>query len=387
MRIVHTSDWHTGRVWKGRDRLEELQEILEHLGDFIDREEIDLVLMSGDVFDSASPSAEAERTVTRFFKRIGKADVPSVVIAGNHDSPARLEAWGLLAELVGVHVVGLPRKAADGGLIEMSVRSGQRVRIAAVPFAPMGRLVEALTLARDETLARQQYASLMQQMFAAVTDSFAADAVNVLMAHCDVSGAIHSGSERAATLGDNWAATPQAIPSRAQYVALGHIHRPQRIGSASAPTEYAGSPMQLDFGEIGESKTFVVIEAEAGLPARVSHVPYTGARELGEFVGTWPELEMRADDLRKFGYLRVNITLDEPDPDLNRRVRGLLPNVVSVDRTHPEVETTQVPDRPVATAPPREHFAAFYRRVHQREASAYILELFDELYVAASLEE
>lgn len=387
MRIVHTSDWHAGRVWKGRDRLAELQDALEHLADFIEREKVDLVLMSGDVFDNASPPPEAERAVTRFFKRIGKADVPSVVIAGNHDSPARLEAWGLLAELVGVHVVGLPRNAADGGLIEISARSGQNARIAAVPFAPMGRLVEALTLAHDETVARQQYATLMHQMFAAVTASFAADAVNLLMAHCDVSGAIHSGSERAATLGDNWAATPQAIPSRAQYVALGHIHRPQRIESASAPTEYAGSPMQLDFGEIGESKTFVVIDADPGLPARVSHVPYQGTRELGEFVGKWPELEARADELRGFGYLRVHVTLDEPDPDLNRRVRDLLPNVVSVDRIDPEPETTTVFDRPVATAPPREHFTAFYRRAHQLEVSADSLELFDELYLAASSED
>src|SRR5262245_28791441 len=211
MRILHTSDWHAGRVWKGQDRLPELQDILEHLGDFIEREKIDLVLMTGDVFESASPSPEAERTVTRFFKRIGK-HVPSVVIAGNHDSPARLEAWGLLAELVGVHVLGLPRKATDGGLIDIPI-GGQIARIAAVPFAPMGRLVETLTLAQDETRARQQYATLMQQIFAALTGGFNVDAVNLLMAHCDVAGAIHSGSERVATLGNDWAATPQALPS------------------------------------------------------------------------------------------------------------------------------------------------------------------------------
>src|SRR5262245_56835614 len=77
MRILHTSDWHAGRVWKGQDRLPELQDILEHLGDFVEREKIDLVLMTGDVFESASPPPEAERAVTRFFKRIGKR-VPSV---------------------------------------------------------------------------------------------------------------------------------------------------------------------------------------------------------------------------------------------------------------------------------------------------------------------
>jgi hypothetical protein len=89
MRIVHTSDWHAGRVWKGRDRLPELQNILEHLADFVERERIDLLLMTGDVYESAAPSPEAERAVTTFFKRIGIAGVPAVVIAGNHDSAQR----------------------------------------------------------------------------------------------------------------------------------------------------------------------------------------------------------------------------------------------------------------------------------------------------------
>ena len=108
MRIVHTSDWHAGRVWKGLRRLDELGRVLEHLGDFLEREKIDLLLMSGDVFDSGAPNPEAEKLVFSFFKRTGQAGVPSVVIAGNHDSPKRLQAWGTLAELVNVHVVGVP---------------------------------------------------------------------------------------------------------------------------------------------------------------------------------------------------------------------------------------------------------------------------------------
>ncbi len=151
MRIVHTSDWHAGRIWKSRNRLEELRAVLDNLATFIERERIDLVLMSGDVFDSTSPPAEAERAVSEFFMRLGRAKVPSVVVAGNHDSPARLEAWGLLAEFVGVRTLGLPKRRTEGGLIELAAKSGERACIAAVPFAPVGRLVEALTLAHDET--------------------------------------------------------------------------------------------------------------------------------------------------------------------------------------------------------------------------------------------
>src|SRR5215813_13074275 len=118
MLIVHSSDWHAGRVWKAIDRLPELEAVLENLGDFIERERVDLLLMSGDVFDSRGPSARAERAVFRFFRRVGKAGTKTVVIAGNHDDPARLEAWGMLAELVDVATVARPCRPDQGGVVE-----------------------------------------------------------------------------------------------------------------------------------------------------------------------------------------------------------------------------------------------------------------------------
>ena len=314
------------------------------------------------------------------------AGVPAVVIAGNHDSPQRLEAWGMLAELVNVHTRGLPRRPADGGIIDITTTAGERARIAALPFAPAGRLVNVLTMAQDQTAARQLYASLMQQMLGTLSATFAPDTVNIVMAHTDVAGAVHSGSERLATLGENWATTPQALPTSAHYVALGHIHKPQRLEAAPVPTEYAGSPMQLDFGELGEVKTFAVIEATAGRPVRVSRVPYNGALELGEFAGTWPELEARVEELRRFGYLRARVSIDGPDPDLNRRARRLLPNLVSVDVLEPASVDVVPPPRPPITAPPRDRFEAFYHREHQSKPTADTLALFDELYHQVSSE-
>lgn len=382
MRIVHTSDWHAGRIWKSRSRLDELQQILDHLGAFIERERVDLVLMSGDVYDSASPAPDAERAVSTFFKRLGRAGVPSVVIAGNHDSPTRLDAWGLLAEFVGVRTLGLPRRRTDGGLIEVAGKNGETACVAAVPFAPVGRIVEALTLAHDETLARQQYADAMAKILAHLAEGFRPNAINLVIGHSHVSGARPTGSERVVTLGDDWAATPQSLPATAQYVALGHIHRPQRIASAGPHTEYAGSPMQLDFGEVGECKTFAVIEVTPGKPPRVERVPYEGGVELGDWSGTWPECEAAADRLRHFGYLRVRVTLETPMTDLNRIVRQLLPNAVVVDAVLPRQEDARV--TPVAmTASPLERFRAFYEERHQRPPQDETLALFNELYARA----
>jgi len=390
MRIVHTSDWHAGRLWKNQNRLPELQAVLEHLGDFVERERIDLVLMSGDVFESQVPTAEAERAVSSFFKRLGRAQVPSVVVAGNHDHPMRMDTWGLLAEFVGVQARGLPRPREQGGLIEVLTPCGEVAYVAAVPFASAGRIVEALTFARDETLARQQYADAMQRILVHLSEGFRRDGVNLVVAHAHIAGAKSCGSERLITLGDEWAATAQSMPTTAQYVALGHIHRPQRVEAAGPHTEYAGSPMQLDFGEVADEKSFVVIEVSPGKPPRVERVPYQGGAQLGEWAGTITELERDAEKLKRFDYLKLTITLDAPIPDLNRRARQILPNVVVVDAVLPESVTeganTDGSTRPGSAAAPVDQFRAFYQREHQREAMPETLDLFSELYASASHE-
>ena len=100
------------------------------------------------------------------------------------------------------------------------------------------------------------------------------------MAHTHLDGAAFGTSERTVHLGEEWAATPQAMPASASYVALGHIHQPQRIDAAPAPTDYAGSPLQLDFGEAGQRKSFLVIEAKPGRPVKVDAIPYEGGQPL-----------------------------------------------------------------------------------------------------------
>jgi exonuclease SbcD len=308
-------------------------------------------------------------------------------LAANHDHCIRLDTWGLLAEFVGVHARGLPRRRQDGGLIEVPTRSGHTALVAALPWAPPGRIVEALTLAQDETLAKQQYADGMQRILAHLAEGFRTDAVNLVVAHSHVAGATGSGSERVMTMGEEWMATAQSLPPAAQYVALGHIHRPQRVVAAASHTEYAGSPLQLDFGEAGEEKSFVVIDLAPGLPPKVERVPYQGGRCLGTWEGTLPELEQQAVELKRFGFLRVTVTLDTPMPDLNRRARQILPNIVVVDAVLPETSPGPGPGPdPVGPQPPVEQFRAYYLRAHQRPPQPATVDLFNELYQSASTE-
>jgi exonuclease SbcD len=383
MRIVHTSDWHAGRIWKNVDRHDELEAVLDHLASFVEREHVDLVLVTGDLFDNGAPSARAERTVFRFFKRVGQAGAQSVVIAGNHDSGARLEAWGELASLVGVHVVGQPKPPDRGGVIEIHTRSGETATVAALPFAAQRTLVSALELAGDDTLAMQRYADKLGRIVQLLCARFRQDTVNLLLAHTHLDGALFTGSERRVHLGDEWAASAQAFPANAHYVALGHIHRPQDILGPS-PIAYAGSPMQLDFGEAGEVKSFVVVDAAPGRPATIRREPYQGAKPLREERGTLAELEARAEELREAGWLKVVLKLDEPDPEVARKVRRFLENAVVIEVDAPEGEAVASSRRTLADASPVDVYRDFYAQRHGGQPSDELLERFRLLMEEAS---
>lgn len=379
MRIVHTSDWHAGRIWKGIDRTSELEAVLDDLAEFLRREQIELLLVSGDVFDNGAPVARAEKLVFGFFKRIGKAGTKSIVIAGNHDSPARVEAWGLLAELVDVHALGFPRRAEHGGVISFQSRNGDPVHVAVVPFAPPRLLVTAAELANSETQGRQRYADGFAAMVEQLCGTYRASSINLLMAHTHLQGAVLSNSERQVHVGNDWAATPQILPSSAHYIALGHIHRPQRVDTAAAPAEYAGSALQLDFGEIGQDKSFVFFDARPRQPVRVERVSYRGAKTLYGVRAALPALERDAAALREAGWLRVEVLLEHRIPDLNARIRRMLPNAVTVQEVLPQPAS---PSNAVRTSGllPSEVYRAYFEITHGCPADDPLVDKFKALY-------
>jgi exonuclease SbcD len=172
--------------------------------------------------------------------------------------------------------------------------------------------------------------------------------------------------------------TPQAIPDTAQYVALGHIHRHQKV-ETPAPTFYAGSPLQLDFGEVGETKQFLLLEAAPQLPVRVEPVPYQGGVPLMDVSGTLDEIQRVAERYRSGGHLRVKVLLPARDPDIARKVRVLLPNAVVVNTELPRDEQVSDVDHPAPGAAPRDLYAAYHRKEHGREAEAQLLTAFDDL--------
>ena len=351
------------------------------------QQSVDLVLHTGDVFESRNPPAEAEQLVNRFLVRVGRCGAQMVVIAGNHDDPLRLDARSLLTEFVNVQILGRPRPASRGGTRIIETRCGEKAVVAALPFASPGAWVSALDLAGEEASARTQYARMFERAVQDLSGAFRPDAVNLLMAHTHIEGALFGESERRVHIGEDWAASPEALPSKASYIALGHIHKPQKV-DGPVPAYYAGSLLQMDFGEAGEEKTFIVVTASPGKRARladIEHVPYQGGLPLVDLRASLAELEETADRHRT-GWLRVTVPLTEKDPDLNRKVRELLPNALVVRAELPEAE--EPPDIRLETGvPPVRHYAAYHLRAHQQAADVAVLDTFQDLYDQASGED
>ena len=281
MKILHTSDWHVGKVLKGRDRYDEHAAVLGNIVRIARAEDVDLVLVAGDLFDSAAPSAKAQGLVMRTLQALSGGGRYVVAIAGNHDSPGLLDAvYQSALRPAGVHVLGTPKRPSRGGLLTLRARSGEPFNVAALPFLThqhAARAAEALP--RDIAGHAVDYPSQIAAIARVLTQGFIPDAVNVVMAHATLLGGRRGGGERHAHTGPGYELPPAMFPPSAQYAALGHLHQQQEI-SGPCPIFYSGSPLAVDFAEIQNDSCVLIVSAEPGIQADIRAIPLTGGRPL-----------------------------------------------------------------------------------------------------------
>jgi exonuclease SbcD len=379
MRLLHTGDWHVGKSLRGRSRAEEFADALREVVGIARQEGVDAVLVAGDLYDHRSPAPEADAAVFEALVRLHEAEIPVVAIPGNHDSAVRLEALAKLLRPIGVAVVPRVAPPADGGMVELRSRDGSEAAlVACVPFVPPRRFGNAAALFRATEEWFQSYADGMGRLLTAVTEPFREDRVNVLLAHLFTDGAIPGGGEHQITIGIEYAVSPSRLPATASYVALGHVHRPQAVRGAPSPTRYAGSLLQLDFGETEQTKSVTVVEASAGRPAKVREVALSAGRRLVDVEGTLDEVLVRGRALQD-AYLRVFVSTDGPVPGIAGQVRDALPNAVDVSLRYERDEERD--DGPmISSLLPREQFVAYFRREHGvEEVPGGLLGAFDEV--------
>lgn len=395
MRVLHTSDWHLGHTLRGEvSREHEHAAFLAWLLATCQGEAIDALVITGDIFDSATPPASAETMWFEFLAAARRA-MPAldiIAIAGNHDSPARLGASSSVLRELGVHVIGgLPRTeegAIDGARVLVPIAGGQAL-VAAVPFL---RPVDVPAHVEDPLASI--YAEVLEIARARRTPAQAL----IVTGHLYVAGAdTEYLSERRVSVGGVEAAPLRLFPDDIDYVALGHIHRAQRVGRESI--RYAGAPIALALDEAGYRHQAVAIDFTAGrvtqiraLPVpqivEIVRIPRRGAAPLAEVlaaVAALPAAEAGVRDEAR-PYLEIVVALDRPEPKLRTQVEAALagkrPRLVYLHVEHTGDRAAlgdRVTARRLAELDPREVFAKMWAREHAAIPSADVLAGFERL--------
>jgi DNA repair protein SbcD/Mre11 len=387
VKFLHTADWHVGKVLKGRDRLDEQRAVLAEIAEIAEQNQVDAVLVAGDVYDTGAPSAPAQKLVIQTLLRLRRAGAEVIVIAGNHDHGGTFEAYRPLMGEVGITLVGQTRPPGQGGVVRFRARSGgEGVQVAVIPFVTQRYAVRAAEIVSQTPSENvRAYDEMIRQVSDTLTAGFGGDTVNLVMAHLTCIGGQFGGGERSAQSIFEYSVPAGIFPVSAHYVALGHLHRRQSL-PAPCPVHYSGSPIAVDFGEQDNASVVCLVEASPSVPARVTDVPVTSGRRLRTVRGTLPELEARAASFDD-DYLRV--WLREPArAGLRDDAAAVLPNALEV-RIDPEFAAPSRPGRPDAASvsrSPDQLFADYCaeQQVQDTRVAALFARLHDEVTASAS---
>jgi DNA repair protein SbcD/Mre11 len=376
MRILHTSDWHVGKVLKGRSRHEEHIRVLGQVVDIARAERPDLVIVAGDLYDTAAPSPDSTRVVTRALSALRQTGAQIVAIGGNHDNGPALDALRPWADAAGIVLRGAVRDNPDERLVTGTTEGGERWRLVALPFLSQRYAVRAAEMYElTAAEASQTYADHIARLIARLSVGFAEPGVvNLLTAHLTVVGASMGGGERDAHTVLGYAVPATVFGNNAHYVALGHLHRSQQV-VGPCPVRYSGSPLAVDFGEEENVCSVAIVDVGVDHAARVRDVPVTSAKVLRTVRGT---LEQLATVALPDAWLRVFVR-EAPRVGLREDVQELLPNALEV-----RIDPDMVPGRKAgqlaqrAGRSPRQLFGDYLDT--RGTAEDGVRELFDELY-------
>jgi len=388
LKFLHTADWHVGKTLKGRDRLEEQRAVLAEIAGIAEANEVDAVLVAGDVYDLSAPSAPAQQLVVQALLRMRRAGAEVIVIAGNHDHGPTFEAYRPLMGVAGITLAGTVRPPERGGVVGFKSRSdGADTQVAVLPFLSQRYAVRAAEIVANTPSENvRAYDEQVRQVIGSLTGGFGAETVNLVMSHITCVGGTFGGGERSAQSIFEYSVPASVFPISAHYVALGHLHRRQAL-PAPAPVHYSGAPLAVDFGEQDNTSVVCLVEATPGTPARITDVPVTSGRRLRTVYGTLAELEARAGE---FGDDFLRVYLREPTrAGLRDDTAAILPNALEV-RIDPEFapQADKAPRSGEARTArtPAQLFAEYCatRDVSDSRVAALFGELHDEVTAGAS---
>ena len=298
MKILHTADWHLGKKLDHFSRLEEQKIVMNEICEIADQQNADVVVVAGDLFDTFNPPVEAIDLLYKTLKRLtNNGKRPVIAIAGNHDSPDRIDSPNPLARECGILFVGNPDVTipiitiengfeitqSENGFIEIQLPQYEfPIRIITTPYANEMRLKTYLGAENKE----QQLNQLLHDSWAALADKYCDEkGVNILTTHLYMlkrGGEIleEPDGEKPLRIGNADIVYTDCIPQQMHYTALGHLHRFQNVGGHPSPVVYSSSPLSYSFSEAGQEKKVVLIEAQPNQAVKFTAIPLQSGRVL-----------------------------------------------------------------------------------------------------------
>lgn len=374
MKFIHLSDLHIGKRVNEFSMLEDQKYILRVILGVIDDEKPDGVLIAGDVYDKSVPSAEAVQLLDDFLCRLAERKLPTYIISGNHDSAERLSFGGRLMDMSGIHL----SPVYDGTMTSFTMSDEHgKVNIYMLPF------IKPIHVRRF--FPENEIESYTDAIRTAIENTdIDKTQRNIIITHQFVTGAMRSESEEISVGGsDN---VDASVFDDFDYVALGHIHGPQKIGRETV--RYCGTPLKYSFSEAGHKKSVTVIEmAEKGNTV-IRTVPIIPKRDMREIKGKYEEIVLKEnyEGTSTDDYMHITLTDEEDIPDVMNKLRVIYPNIMKLDydnkRTRSASSASMAED--IERKSPLDLFADFYEKQNGQPMSAvqtdFIRSLAEEIW-------
>lgn len=397
MRLLHTSDWHVGKVNYSQPRESDHDRIFEQIYGIAKDEAVDVILHTGDLFDKAEPGPEILRRGFDYIERLAEI-APVVLLVGNHDSDgifALVDAIIRRRKPAGhpIHIVHKETLRGENvGVLVLSSRDGrENIRIGSVPFVKSPSYAKQM-LAQAEEPIGLIYADQLARLEAAVGRALnvgydSKTDIRIFAAHLLVNGATIGGADRGERKleieFDSFGTNGDSIPI-ADYVAFGHVHKSQPVPGRTQQGRYAGSPLAVDFGETGEEKGVYVVEARPGLPAsRIDFVKLDVGREMVTETIAYSDLAARGTSLRN-KIVKVRVLLKGNERNVADYVSECLPGAF-IAKIEPQYEMSGEQTHVIPTGPERtmpELFASYLDTVPNVRQPEVVSEYFSTLYTA-----
>lgn len=337
MIILHTSDWHLGQKLHDNERFEEHSRFLDWLLQIIDERKIDVLLVSGDIFDTANPPQQAKSMYYDFLVRLRYSHCKHVVITGgNHDSPGELNAPKAILRFLNIHVIGCATDEIADELIQIKNDSGDvQAIIAAVPFL-RDRDIRKAAAGDDYDEVEKKVKDGIVNHYRQLAELIPADVeVPVLaMGHLFAAGVSTSDSEKEIHVGNLGQIPADLFPVTFKYIALGHIHKPQVVGKMDH-VRYCGSPIPLSFSEYKDEKQVVLLHWEGAALHLIEEIKVPVTRRLLRFEGSLEEVSAGMKNFEPIEneltpWVEVKIKLSKPDPNVQEQVKAIVADKMEV---------------------------------------------------------